>query len=41
MRISFLQFLFLVFLGLLFFSDLPKIIKSIEQKIKMYIKKTK
>nr|YP_011016980.1 hypothetical protein UYP72_mgp31 [Lessonia nigrescens]WQB61658.1 hypothetical protein [Lessonia nigrescens] len=39
MRISFLQFLFLVFLGLLFFADLPKLIKSLEQKIKVYKKK--
>nr|YP_003288895.1 hypothetical protein SajaoM_p08 [Saccharina japonica]YP_003288933.1 hypothetical protein SareoM_p08 [Saccharina religiosa]YP_003288971.1 hypothetical protein SaocoM_p08 [Saccharina ochotensis]YP_003289048.1 hypothetical protein SadioM_p08 [Saccharina diabolica]YP_003289099.1 hypothetical protein SalooM_p08 [Saccharina longipedalis]YP_004598995.1 hypothetical protein SajaxlaM_p08 [Saccharina japonica x Saccharina latissima]YP_008145572.1 hypothetical protein M930_p31 [Laminaria hyperborea] len=39
MRISFLQFLFLFFLGLLFFADLPQLIKGVKQKIKAYIKK--
>nr|QWX90283.1 hypothetical protein [Alaria marginata] len=42
MRISFLQFLFLFFLGLLFFADLPQIVRVVKQKIKIYKKnKTK
>nr|QWK44829.1 hypothetical protein [Pterygophora californica] len=38
MRISFLQFLFLFFIGLLFFADVPKLVKAIKQKIKPYKK---
>nr|YP_003288857.1 hypothetical protein SacooM_p08 [Saccharina coriacea]ALG63437.1 hypothetical protein [Saccharina sp. ye-C]BAI48709.1 hypothetical protein [Saccharina coriacea] len=41
MRISFLQFLFLLFLGLLFFADLPQLIKGVKQKIKAYKKSAK
>nr|QEQ13310.1 hypothetical protein Esilmt20 [Ectocarpus siliculosus] len=36
MRVSFLQFLFLIFLGLLFFADFPQLVKIIKQKIKAY-----
>nr|QWK44524.1 hypothetical protein [Dictyoneurum californicum] len=39
MRISFLQFLFLFFLGLLFFADLPQLVDKTKQKIKTYIKR--
>nr|QWK44715.1 hypothetical protein [Pelagophycus porra] len=38
MRISFLQFLFLFFLGLLFFADLPHLVKWVKQKIQLYKK---
>nr|QWK44867.1 hypothetical protein [Saccharina subsessilis] len=41
MRISFLQFLVLFFLGLLFFADLPQLVKGVKQKIKSYKKKSK
>nr|QWK45059.1 hypothetical protein [Thalassiophyllum clathrus] len=41
MRISFLQFLFLFFLGLLFFADLPQLVKTVKQKIKTYKKESK
>nr|YP_003288806.1 hypothetical protein SaanoM_p08 [Saccharina angustata]BAI48671.1 hypothetical protein [Saccharina angustata] len=40
MRISFLQFLFLFFIGLLFFADLPQLIAGVKQKIKAYKKKS-
>lgn len=36
MRVSFMQFLFLIFLGLLFFADLPRLVKITKQKIKAY-----
>nr|YP_009254702.1 mitochondrial hypothetical protein [Ectocarpus siliculosus]CBJ18001.1 hypothetical mitochondrial protein [Ectocarpus siliculosus] len=36
MRVSFLQFLFLIFLGLLFFADFPRLVKTTKQKIKAY-----
>nr|QWK44447.1 hypothetical protein [Cymathaere triplicata] len=39
MRISFLQFLFLFFLGFLFFADLPQLVRGIKKKIKTYKKK--
>nr|QWK44791.1 hypothetical protein [Postelsia palmaeformis] len=38
MRISFLQFLFLFFIGLLFFADFPQLVKWVKQKIKIYKK---
>nr|YP_009330411.1 orf39 [Coccophora langsdorfii]ANS72183.1 orf39 [Coccophora langsdorfii] len=34
MKISFLQLLFIFGVGLLFFADLPKLAKSIREKIK-------
>nr|QWK44983.1 hypothetical protein [Analipus japonicus] len=40
MRISLLQFIFLLCLGFLFFADLPQLAKIIKQKFKAY-KKTK
>nr|QWK44486.1 hypothetical protein [Desmarestia aculeata] len=39
MRISFLQFLFIFCLGLLFFADFPQLAKIVKQKIKDYKKK--
>nr|YP_009327104.1 hypothetical protein [Pleurocladia lacustris]ANS57843.1 hypothetical protein [Pleurocladia lacustris]ANS57885.1 hypothetical protein [Pleurocladia lacustris] len=36
MRVSFLQFLVLVILGLLFFADFPQLAKIIKKKIKSY-----
>nr|YP_008999808.1 hypothetical protein QDC_p08 [Undaria pinnatifida]AGW46825.1 hypothetical protein QDC_p08 [Undaria pinnatifida] len=38
MRVSFSQFIFLFFLGLLFFADLPKLIELVKKKIKTYKK---
>ena len=38
MRVSFLQFLLLIFLGLLFFADFSRLAKKIKQKIKAYKK---
>nr|QWK44330.1 hypothetical protein [Ecklonia arborea] len=38
MKISFLQFLFLFFIGFLFFADLPQVVMGIKQKIKSYKK---
>nr|QWK44369.1 hypothetical protein [Arthrothamnus bifidus] len=40
MRISFMQFLFLFFLGLLFFADLPQLVKRVKQKIITYKKRS-
>nr|YP_010402010.1 hypothetical protein NDA68_mgp30 [Sargassum henslowianum]AMJ17056.1 hypothetical protein SarilMp08 [Sargassum ilicifolium]UQV81185.1 hypothetical protein [Sargassum henslowianum] len=34
MKISLLQFLFIFCVGLLFFADLPKLAKSIKEKIR-------
>ena len=39
MRVSFLQFLFLIFLSLLFFADFSRLAEKIKQKIKAYKKK--
>nr|WJW71294.1 hypothetical protein [Macrocystis pyrifera] len=41
MRISLLQFLFLFFLVILFFADLPHLVKLVKQKIKLYKKSIK
>ena len=38
MRISFLQFLFICSLGLLFFADFPQLANKVKQKIKAYKK---
>nr|YP_009924815.1 hypothetical protein [Sargassum siliquastrum]YP_010485655.1 hypothetical protein N8E54_mgp30 [Sargassum macrocarpum]YP_010485692.1 hypothetical protein N8E85_mgp30 [Sargassum serratifolium]QNH69184.1 hypothetical protein [Sargassum siliquastrum]UVW81764.1 hypothetical protein [Sargassum macrocarpum]UVW81801.1 hypothetical protein [Sargassum serratifolium] len=34
MKISLLQFLFIFCVGLLFFADLPKLAKSVKEKIR-------
>nr|YP_009992145.1 hypothetical protein JR138_mgp30 [Sargassum patens]QNN85642.1 hypothetical protein [Sargassum patens] len=38
MKISLLQFLFIFCVGLLFFADLPKLAKSIKEKIRGFKK---
>nr|YP_009154060.1 hypothetical protein TuorMp08 [Turbinaria ornata]AJF48269.1 hypothetical protein TuorMp08 [Turbinaria ornata] len=34
MKISFLQFIFIFFVGLLFFADLPKLAKNVREKMR-------